>query len=132
MQYYNKEGKTVAVIGSRSLTDTNLVYSFLDAKRDKIKLLVSGGAKRGPDHFANEWAKDRGFPILIFYPNWYNEHGQFVKSAGYARNYEIVQASDLIVCFYDGVSRGSQHSMDIAKSLKKPVQIITFTPIETL
>src|ERR1017187_3669809 len=133
IMYYNKNGKIVAVVGSRSLTDESLVYDFLNKKKDKIKLLCSGGAKRGADFIAHKWAKEVGFPILIFYPQWYNEDGEFVKSAGYARNYEIVAASDIIIAFLQaGGSKGTQHTIDIAKDLGKPCQVIEFNPVETL
>jgi hypothetical protein len=132
MSYPNENGKAVAVIGSRTFNDKKFLYDFLTPRKDKIKLIISGGA-RGADALAEQWAKDYFIPYLVFPAAWHDkESGLLDRGAGYKRNWHIISECDVVICFWDGKSKGSQHSMDIAKSLKKPVQIIPFTPIETL
>jgi hypothetical protein len=125
--YINRTGKKVAVIGSRSLTDKTLVYDFLDRNRDKIKMIVSGGAK-GADTLAQEWAKERGFPVLVFYPQWYDADGEFNRGAGFKRNYHIIDECDIVLAFWDGVSKGTANSLEVAKQLNKKVKIVSFVP----
>jgi hypothetical protein len=127
MEYINTTGKKIAVIGSRSLTDKQLVYDFLDRNYDKIKMIVSGGAT-GADSMAQEWAKERGFPVLVFYPRWKERDGTHNKGAGFKRNRHIVEEADVVVAFWDGASKGTQNSLDTAKQLNKPVKIISFVP----
>ena len=119
-QLKNKKYK-LAVIGSRAITNKKVVFDYLDSKRDKIEIIISGGAK-GVDSIAQEWAKERGFPCLIYYPKWYNEEGEYDKGAGFKRNYLIVKDADIVVAFTTG-SAGTQNSIDTANQLGKKVII---------
>ena len=128
--YLNKNGKNVAVIGSRNFDDYELLKNYLDERLDKIKYIVSGGAAGG-DELGRRYAEERGLPVIIYYPRWRDKNGVFSRSAGFTRNIEIVKSSDVIVAFMQrGGSKGTQHSIDIAKRLGKPVSIIEFTPKE--
>lgn len=119
----------IAVIGSRTFFDKDLLYSTLDKYRDKIELIVSGGAV-GADSLAQDYAKDRGLPILIIYPEWYKS-GEFDKGAGFKRNIEIIKLSSHVVAFWDGKSNGTRHSLLVAKKEGKPVKLVKFTsPID--
>jgi hypothetical protein len=125
----NKTGKKIAVFGSRSFQDKDRLFKILDKNKERIKLIVSGGAV-GADSFANEWAKERGFPILIIYPQWHDANGVFVKGAGFQRNRDIVEQSDVGLAFWDGSSSGTKNSIDIFKQLGRPIKIFNFTPEE--
>ena len=83
----------VAIIGSRGFNDYELVKSILEKYND-VTTIVSGGAK-GADSLGERWAKEKGIPTKIFYPDW-NKHG---KSAGYIRNKDIISNSDLVIAF---------------------------------
>lgn len=81
--------------------------------------MISGGAS-GVDTAAADAARARGLDVIVFQPMW----GVYGKSAGYKRNIQIVEASDRVVAFWDGTSKGTQHSINIAKEKNKPVEII--------
>jgi uncharacterized phage-like protein YoqJ len=123
----NTAGKRVAVVGSRTFNDKEKLYSVLDKNKDKIKLIVSGGAK-GADSLATEWAADNGIPYLVFPPKWYTDDGNYDRGAGFRRNNLIVKHSDVVFAFYDGESKGTKNTMEIAERLKKPLKKILFTP----
>lgn len=108
----------VAIIGSRNYNNKEAIFDYLDSKRDKIDILVSGGCPKGADSIAQEWAKKRGLSILIHYPDWSTG-----KGAGFARNKNIVDSADIIVAWTTG-SKGTQHSLDYAAKIGK--QTITF------
>jgi predicted Rossmann fold nucleotide-binding protein DprA/Smf involved in DNA uptake len=127
MKDVNLTGKRVAVIGSRTFQDKDRLYKILDKNKNKIKMIVSGGAA-GADSLANEWAKERGFPCLIFYPKWKTEDGQHDRGAGFRRNFNIIQTADVVLAFWDKVSRGTKNSIEIAEKLGKPVKVIEFGP----
>lgn len=128
MSFPNPQGKSVAVIGSRTFDDKQMLYDFLTPRRDRIKMIISGGAK-GADTLATVWAAEFGVPYLVFPALWHDpDTGILNKGAGFARNWHIIDSCDVVVSFYDGVSKGTAHSLDIAKQLGKPVKIITFTP----
>jgi hypothetical protein len=126
----DEEGKAVAVIGSRSLTDEKLVSDYLTERRDKIKLIISGNAT-GPDTFAVNWSVKFGKPFLIFPPLWRDPiTNVFDRGAGFKRNALIIKNCDIVIAFWDKVSKGTANSLEIAKRLGKPVSIIEFTPKE--
>ena len=113
----------VAVIGSRSFNDYDLMKKTLDEIKD-ISLIVSGGAK-GADSFGESYARAKGINTLIFIPDW-EKHG---KAAGFIRNKDIVKNSNMIVAFWDGESRGTKNSIDMAEKLGKKVIVVKFTRI---
>jgi len=42
------------------------------------------------------------------------------------RNYQIVDAAEQVVAFWDGKSRGTAHSLEYARKKGKPVRIVAF------
>ena len=40
------------------------------------------------------------------------------------RNYQMAQIGDVLVCFWDGVSKGSAHMMQCMRQLGKPVVVV--------
>lgn len=113
----------VAIVGSRGFNDYKKLKSVLDKfhKDNLIDLVVSGGA-RGADYFGERWAINNKIPIRIFKPEW----DKYGKSAGYRRNVDIVTESDFVIAFWDGKSKGTAHSIDIAKQQNKECLIIEF------
>lgn len=106
----------LAVVGSRSFNN----YQFLSATLNQydISTIISGAA-RGADSLAAQYAKEHNIPLKEFPAEW-DKHG---KSAGYIRNQQIVAEADIIICFWDGVSKGTKLTIDIAKKSNKPVHI---------
>lgn len=108
-----------AVIGGRDFNDYLLLCTTLD--KYPIHVIVSGGAK-GADSLGEKYAKERDIQTIIFYPDW----DRFGKSAGYKRNKQIVESSEIVIAFWDGVSKGTKHSIDIARQLGKELIIINY------
>ena len=109
----------LAVIGSRGFFD----YPLLLERVTEImpKLIVSGGAK-GADLLAEKAAKALNIPTLIFLPDW-NLHG---RKAGFIRNEDIIKNADVVLAFWDGESKGTKNSIDIAKKLKKKCFVVLY------
>jgi len=80
--------------------------------------IISGGA-RGADSLAEQFAQEYSYVVKIFHAEW----DKYGKSAGYRRNIDIVNNCNLLVAFWDGTSRGTKHSIDIATKQGKPVII---------
>ena len=113
----------LAVVGSRGFNDYELLKLKLDTIHavKPISLIVSGGAK-GADTLAERWAKENDIPIKIFYPDW----DKYKKSAGYIRNVDIIEFSDAVIAFWDGVSKGTLHSINLSKEKDKRLAIIKY------
>lgn len=88
--------KKIGIVGSRrrcsaeDLARVKEEFLFLFQPGDWI---VSGGCPKGADAFAELIAKERGVPILIFYPDW----KQLGRTAGFARNTLIAKESDVLI-----------------------------------
>ena len=126
----------IAVIGSRTFTDYDLLKHTLDQIDDK-DLIISGGA-RGADSLAREYALENNITYCEFQADWSdlshpearvktNRYGQkYDANAGFRRNIFIVDQADLVVAFHNG-SPGTAHSLRIAKQMGKNILEITFT-----
>lgn len=110
----------LAIVGSRSFNDYTKLCETLNGFTD-ITEIISGGAK-GADTLAERWAKENNLKLTIFYPDW-NKYG---KSAGMIRNKSIIDSANEVVAFWDGISRGTENSIQRARSSGKPVTIIYF------
>ena len=114
-QYYK-----VAVIGSRGFNQYDVLCKILDDNLN-ISEIISGGAM-GADSLGERYAIERGIPVTIFRPDW----DKYGKRAGFIRNTDIVTAADIIVAFWDGISKGTANSIATAGRLGKPVIIINY------
>jgi hypothetical protein len=112
----------LAIVGSRTFED----YPFFSFYAKKLCLydvaeIVSGGAK-GADSLAKKFAAEWNFVYTEFPAEW-NKYG---KSAGFIRNQTIVDNCDMVLAFWDGVSRGTADTIAKAKKAKKPTFIVYY------
>jgi hypothetical protein len=121
----------VAIIGSRDFSNLPEMFKYLDMKKDKITEVVSGGAK-GADSCAQQWAKERGKKCVTFYANWHPEGkgGTYDKGAGFKRNRLIVEEADKVYAFWDGSSKGTQNSMELAVNMGKQLIVFYYDSID--
>ena len=111
----------IAVIGSRTFDDQIQLNKELSEVFKDGDCLVSGGAK-GADKLAEDWCRENDFECEIIYPDW-QKHGQ---SAAFKRNHTIIEMADSVVAFWDGQSKGTKHSIDLAKQKGIDVKICLF------
>jgi hypothetical protein len=109
----------IAIVGSRDYPSQHLVerFTYLIPRQWTI---ISGGA-RGVDKWAEETAKQWNRPIRVHKPQW----GIYGKRAGFIRNNAIVRDSDIVVAFHHNNSRGTAHTISLAKYLSVPCIIVT-------
>jgi hypothetical protein len=120
----------LAIIGSRGFNDYNYmlktIHDWMVAGEgsyfwlSRITEIVSGGA-RGADSLAELYADDHGISKKIFPAEW-EKHS---KSAGFKRNQLIIDHADMVLAFWDGKSKGTEHSINLAYKARKPVFIYT-------
>lgn len=114
----------ILICGSRNFHDydflenkCNLLLSKIKKKSD-IKI-ISGGAK-GVDSLAKIYADNNSFEFAEYPANW-KEYG---KKAGYLRNKEMVEKCTHCIAFWNGESKGTKHSINLTKSMNKPLRIM--------
>jgi len=104
----------IAIIGSRNL----VINDFEKYIPDSVTEIVSGGAK-GIDSCIETYSEKKSIPIKVFYP----EYSKYGKSAPLKRNLQIIDYSDLVIAFWDGMSKGTKHVIDECKKKRKPIII---------
>lgn len=115
----------VIIAGGRDFDDYDLLCKSVDyylSNVEKIEIeIVSGGAK-GADILGEMYAKKRGFPIKKFVPDW-SYHG---KRAGYLRNEDMAIYADALIVFWDEMSKGTKHMIDLAELHGLKTRIIKY------
>lgn len=108
----------VAVVGSRTFSDYELVKDELRwlSPEDTI---ISGGAQ-GADLLGAKYAREIGCELIEHLPDW----DKYGKKAGFLRNIDIIKDSDMVYAFWDGVSKGTKHSIDLAEKHDKPCIVV--------
>lgn len=98
----------VAIVGSRNLTISNLK----DYLPPETSTIISGGAK-GIDTCAKNYALENNIDYIEFKPNY----SLYKKAAPLKRNEQIVENADMVLAFWDGISKGTKYTMDFANKL---------------
>lgn len=113
----------VGIVGSRDFTNYNFLRDTLEQnpliKRLHIKKIITGDAK-GVDSLARQYALEKSIYCVAYQAIW-AEHG---FAAGPIRNQQIINDSDILVAFWDGNSKGTKNSIELAIKKKIPLVII--------
>lgn len=117
----------IAIIGSRSFTDIYFMRGefhkcFGGHYYPEDLEIVSGGAT-GADSCAERLAGDFDLKLKIFPADW----NTFGKKAGYLRNQQIIEYSDAVLAFWDGESKGTKLSIDLALKNKKELHVYLYS-----
>jgi len=110
--------KTI-IAGGREFNDYDLLEQYCNTH--SITEVVSGCA-RGADRLGERYANKHDIPITKFPADW----DKWGKSAGYRRNAEMASYADSLIAFWDGVSKGTSHMIDLANSKKLDVNVIKY------
>lgn len=121
----------IVVCGSRDFDGHSLFEEGIEAAEDVLDMnplhdnVIVGGA-RGPDTWAEDYFDARGYYVLVMEADW----TQFGKAAGFIRNQRMVEKADALIAFWDGESRGTKHSINLA--IDKQIPVFIFYEDETL
>jgi|SRR5579864_2175069 len=111
--------KRIAVIGSRDYKHLQDVVDYIYSLPPNTTI-VSGGA-RGVDKTAENVAIQRGLLVDIYKADW----DKLGKQAGFLRNVDIVKNCEEVVAFWDGMSRGTLHTINLTKKYHVPLIVYT-------
>jgi hypothetical protein len=114
----------VIVAGSRNFSNYELLRDTLDRLlQNKLpNVTIVSGTANGADTLGEKYAVERNLELVEFPANW----DKFGKSAGYRRNVEMADFSDGCVVFWDGVSKGTKHMIDIAEKKGLQLKVIKY------
>ena len=105
----------VAVIGSRNACVDNL-ERYLGVEVTEI---VSCGEK-GIDTCARQYALTHHIKLTEFLP----DYARYGRGAPLRRNLQIIEYSDWVLAFWDGMSRGTRYVIEQCRKQGKPVTVI--------
>lgn len=123
----------VIIAGSRDFNDYSLLKDsatkiiFSKTIQSSLIKIISGGA-RGADKLGEQFANEIGLETVRFPADW-NGLG---KRAGYVRNAEMAKFAvadgntGILIAFWDGVSKGTKHMIDLAERYGLKVHIVRF------
>ena len=128
----------VAVVGSRSIVDQDLINYHLDqiflpcgGDHGEDIVIVSGGAK-GVDTLAREWAKINNKDFILFKPyHLIDDSVEYHPRYFFVRNKQIIDNSDMVIVFWDGKSKGTIDAMKRARKQGKDITVIEIDPLES-
>jgi len=114
-------GMRVLVCGSRGFNDYITMCVALDAM-DDVDTIVEGCA-RGADRLAEQYGQRHDIPVEHHPADW----DRFGRGAGFRRNLEMLDSSvDLVLAFWDGESRGTAHTIQMASS--RGIDVVVVKP----
>jgi hypothetical protein len=108
----------VAIVGSRGITDYELVKRAVGQSGFLITSVISGGAI-GVDSLARQYAWIHGLPFTEYPADW----DKYGKRGGFIRNNQMADEADAVISIWDGESRGTAHMLECAVQRKLPTYV---------
>lgn len=116
-----------AISGSRTFSD----YEFMSRSFDKVRKALEGGPEiseiwaggaNGADTLAIKLAEEKGVTFHEIKADW----AKFGRAAGPRRNADLVAATDILIAFPVGESKGTRGCIALAKKAGK--RVFVFEP----
>ena len=117
----------VIIAGTRDFNDyaflkKNVDYFLQGINPNNEEIEIVSGNARGADKLGERYAKEHNLPVKLFPANW----DKYGKRAGYLRNQEMANYSDMLIAFWDEKSKGTKHMIDIAKKQDLTVIVVGY------
>jgi len=107
--------KRIIIAGGRDFNDyeylSKSVDDFINENFQCETITIVSGNARGADKLGERYARKRGY-IVEKYPADWDKYG---KAAGFINNEQMISVSDGAIMFWDGSSRGTKHSIELAR-----------------
>lgn len=119
----------IIIAGGRDFKDYNKLCRSCDYMLQYIKNIeIVSGCANGADKLGEKYANEKGFTLHKFPANW----DKYGKSAGYIRNEEMAKFSDVLISFWDGKSKGTEHMINLAKKYNLKIKVFNYLKGEQL
>ena len=103
----------VIIAGGRNFNDYELLKRkcdyYLSNINNGVNIVIISGCAIGADTLGEKYATEKNY-YLEKHPADWDKYG---KSAGYRRNKEMVDIASAAICFWDGKSKGTKHTIDL-------------------
>ena len=113
----------VIIAGGRDFDDYEKLRTYCDhILEDQTDIEIVSGTAKGADQMGERYAKEKGYPVKRFPADWSKG-----KSAGYIRNEEMAKYADALIAFWNGMSKGTEHMINLAKQYGLKIRICDYT-----
>jgi len=131
----------IIIAGSREFNDYRLLHDKChqifdelskegllsgNMKTDIPNMEIVSGTARGADQLGERFAKEYNYIVKRMPANW----DLYGKSAGYKRNEQMAlyakEDNGALIAFWDGLSKGTKHMIDLANKHGLKVFIVKF------
>jgi len=113
------------VAGGRDFNNYPLLKEKLDhllSKTDKEEVTILCGMAKGADLLGKRYTDENNIDVWEYPANW----DKYGKAAGYLRNSDMADNATHLVAFWDGVSKGTKHMIDLATEKGLVVRVIKY------
>ena len=114
----------VIIAGSRSFSNYELLRKhclfLLQEKMRAHRVIIVSGHAHGADTLGERFAQEQGLTVELHPAKW----KALGKAAGIIRNAEMARASDALIAFWDGKSRGTAHMINFARRRGLEVSVV--------
>ena len=137
-----EKGLRIIIAGGRDFNDYGVLEkSVLKIIKEKVhemglsqipkdKITIISGTARGADSLGEQFAEKFGLSLERYPANWDTEK----KKAGYNRNLRMAEVASndleyfipMLIAFWDGKSKGTNHMINIAKKKNIETVIINY------
>lgn len=118
----------VIIAGGRDFYDQALLTKEVDKVLKELLekapanfVFVSGNAP-GADQEGEVYARRKGYSVFL-YPAYWKVYG---RRAGIVRNEQMAQNADVLIAFWDGKSKGTDHMIKIANKYSLKVYVVRY------
>ncbi len=115
----------IIICGGRDFNDYERLKERCDYLMQflrKSDIIILCGKARGADTLGERYALENNIKIE-YYPADWDKYG---KSAGYIRNKEMVDNATSAICFWNGKSKGTAHTIELCKKKGIQYRIISY------
>ena len=106
--------RKIIIAGSRDYDDYKSLCEVCDTLlQSETDIEIVSGTAKGADRLGERYAIERGFPVTKFPADW----ERYGRAAGYRRNTAMAEYGNYLIAFWDGLSKGTQMMIDIAKKM---------------
>jgi hypothetical protein len=114
----------VIIAGSRTFRDLDILTKECDFYLQNCKdIEVVSGTAAGADSLGEMYALTRNYKVTRFPADWQ----KYGKAAGYIRNEEMAKYADALIAFWDGISKGTEHMINLAKRYNLKIAVYEHT-----
>jgi len=113
----------VVIAGGRTFDNYELLKTKCDEiLKDYSDIEIVSGTAKGADKLGEMYSKEKGYGLKLFPADW----KKFGKSAGIRRNEQMSDYSDMLIAFWDGLSKGTKHMIDYSNRKKLDVRVVRY------